>query len=142
MAMPVSFHDFTPRDSRADLMRRLEAAPAEHVEAILAGYDLLQQVHEKGLLDLANGLLSASDTVVGRAVDVASSQQVVAALRLLLIASNLLRRIDIDKIDQLLTPRAPVARSMWKILGQAMSSNCRRGLSTAIGILDTFGGAL
>src|SRR5215813_4455575 len=102
MALAVAFHDFTPPNSRHDLIRRLEAAPAEHVEAILAAYDLLQRLHEKGLVDLANGLLSASDTIVARAVDVASSQQIVAALRLVLIASNLLRRLDIDSVDALL----------------------------------------
>src|SRR5215475_1064969 len=104
MAMPVAFHDFTPQNSRHDLIRRLEAAPAERVEAILAAYDLLQRLHEKGLLDLANGLLSASDTVVARGVDVVSSPQAVAAIRLALIAVNTLPRLDIDRLDTLLTP--------------------------------------
>ena len=64
MAMPVSFREFTPRNSRDDLLRRLEQAPAEHVEALLAAYDLLERLHETGLLDTANGLLSAGETVV------------------------------------------------------------------------------
>jgi hypothetical protein len=35
---------------------------SEHAEALLECYDLLQRLHEKELIDLLNGLLSASDT--------------------------------------------------------------------------------
>ena len=142
MALPVAFHDFTPQNSRHDLIRRLETAPAEHVEAILAAYDLLERLHEKGLIDLVNGLLSASDTVVARAVDVASSRQTVATLRLVLIASNLLRRLDIDRLDALLMPSTQPSRSLWKTLRVAAGSNCRKGLSVVVGLLDVFGAAL
>ncbi len=48
-------------------MRKLEQAPEEHAEALLSAYDLLQRMHEKGLIELASGLLSASETVVDRA---------------------------------------------------------------------------
>jgi hypothetical protein len=58
MAVAVDFRDFKPVDSREDLIRRVEQAPIEHAAAVLAAYDLLQLLHEKGLLDLLNGLLS------------------------------------------------------------------------------------
>jgi uncharacterized protein YjgD (DUF1641 family) len=41
---------------------------SEHAEALLECYDLLQRLHEKGLIDLLNGLLSASDTVTVEAL--------------------------------------------------------------------------
>ena len=82
MAMPVEFREFTPKDSRNDLARRLEQAPHQHAEAILATYELLERMHETGLIDMANGLLSARDTVVERATDVVSSRRAVTALRL------------------------------------------------------------
>jgi len=50
MAIAVDFREFTPADSREDLIRRVEQAPVEHAEAVLATYDLLQRLHEKGLL--------------------------------------------------------------------------------------------
>jgi len=75
MAKLVDFRTFTPKDSREDLARRLQEAPNEHAEAFLAGYDLLQRLHEKGIIDLLNGLLSAGDTVVERVVDVISSRE-------------------------------------------------------------------
>jgi hypothetical protein len=38
MAVAVEFREFTPKNSRNDLMRRLEQAPEEHAEAILSAW--------------------------------------------------------------------------------------------------------
>src|ERR1700735_5073014 len=102
MAIAVDFREFTPRNSRDDLIRRVEQAPVEHAEAVLAAYDLLQRLHEKGMMDLLNGLLSAGDTVVDRIVDVISSKEMVTALRIGLMFSNLLTLIDADALDALI----------------------------------------
>jgi carbonic anhydrase len=64
MAVAVNFREFRPVDSRGDLMRRVENAPIEHAEAILPAYELLRQLHEKGMLELFSALLSAGETVV------------------------------------------------------------------------------
>src|SRR5882757_11065809 len=98
MAAAVDIREFTPIDSREDLIRRVEHAPIEHAEAVLAAYDLLQRLHEKGLLDLLNGLLSAGDTVVDRVVDVVSSKEMVTVLRIGLLFGNLLSSIDADTL--------------------------------------------
>src|ERR1700748_3448652 len=98
MAIAVDFREFRPVDRREDLIRRVEQAPVEHAEAVLAAYNLLQRLHEKGLLDLVNGLLSAGDTVVDRVVDVVSSKEMVTALRLGLMFNNLLTQIDADEL--------------------------------------------
>jgi hypothetical protein len=82
MTIAVDFREFTPADSREDLIRRVEQAPVEHAEAVLVAYDLLHRLHEKGLLDLLNWLFSAGDTVVNHVVDVVSSKEVVTALRI------------------------------------------------------------
>jgi uncharacterized protein YjgD (DUF1641 family) len=142
MAMPVEFRKFTPRNSRDDLTRRLEQAPEAHAEALLSAYDLLQKMHEKGLIDIANGLLSAGDTVVDRAVDVASSRQAVTALRVALMFSNLLVSLDPDKIHALLTTSDAEPPSLLTIGKQAMSADARMGMGAALGLLSVFGEAL
>jgi uncharacterized protein YjgD (DUF1641 family) len=142
MALAVDFRQFTPRNSRADLIRKLEQAPEEHAEALLSAYDLLQRMHEKGLIELANGLLSASDTVVDRAVDVISSKQAVTALRALLMVSNLLNSIDADELHKLLAATDAKPPSLWEIGKQAMSANARRGMATGVGLLNLLGAAL
>jgi uncharacterized protein YjgD (DUF1641 family) len=142
MAKAVSFREFTPRNSRDDLIRKVEQAPVEHVEAVLAAYDLLQRLHEKGLIDLLNGLLSAGDTVVDRAVDVISSKEMVTALRIALTFSNLLSSIDADKLHAVVSNSREQAPSLLTIGKQAISKDARRSMATAVGLLNVLGAAL
>jgi uncharacterized protein YjgD (DUF1641 family) len=142
MAVAVDFREFTPVDSREDLIRRVEQAPAAHAEAVLAGYELLQRLHEKGLLDLLNGLLSAGDTVVDRVVDVVSSKEMVTALRLGLIFSSVLSSIDADDLQSVLAGAAKEAPSLLALGKQATSKEARRGIAAAVGLLNVFGAAL
>ena len=138
MAVAVDFREFTPVDSREDLIRRVEQAPIEHAEAVLATYDLLQRLHEKGLLDLLNGLLSAGDTVVEHVVDVVSSKEMVTALRIGLIFSNLLNSIDADALHAVVAGAGKETPSLLALGKQATSKDARRGLATAVGLLRSF----
>jgi uncharacterized protein YjgD (DUF1641 family) len=142
MAIAVDFREFTPADSREDLIRRVEQAPVEHAEAVLAGYDLLQRLHEKGLLDLLDGLLSAGDTVVDHVVDVVSSKEMVTALRIGLIFSNLLSSIDADALHGVLAAAGKEPPSLLALGKQAASKDARRGMAAAVGLLNVFGAAL
>jgi uncharacterized protein YjgD (DUF1641 family) len=142
MAKLVDFRTFTPKDSREDLARRLQEAPNEHAEALLAGYDLLQRLHEKGIIDLVNGLLSAGETVVERVVDVISSREVVTALRMALIFVNLLSSIDPDELHTVISNAGEEGPSLLAIGKQATSKDARRGMAAAVGLLAVFGAAL
>jgi uncharacterized protein YjgD (DUF1641 family) len=142
MAVAVDFREFKPVDSRGDLIRRVEQAPIEHAEAVLAAYDLLQRLHEKGLLDLLNGLLSAGDTVVDHVVDVVSSTEMVTALRIGLIFSNLLSSIDADALHAVVAGAGKETPSFLALGKQAASKDARRGLATAVGLLNVLGAAL
>jgi uncharacterized protein YjgD (DUF1641 family) len=142
MAKAVFFREFTPRNSRDDLIRRVDQAPVEHAEAVLAAYDLLQRLHEKGLIDLLNGLLSAGDTVVDRVVDVISSKEMVTALRIALIFGNLLSSIDADKLHAVISKSRKEAPSLLMIGKQAISKDARRSMAVAVGLLNVLGDAL
>ncbi len=142
MAVAVDFREFIPVDWREDLIRRVEQAPIEHAEAVLATYDLLQRLHEKGLLDLLNGLLSAGDTVVEHVVDVVSSKEMVTALRIGLVFSNLLNSIDADALHAVVAGAGKDTPSLLALGKQATSKDARRGLATAVGLLNLFGAAL
>lgn len=142
MAMPVEFREFTPKNSRNDLMRRLDQAPEEHVEALLAAYELLQKMHQKGLIDIASGLLNASDTVIDKAADVVSSTEVVNALRVVLMLTNLLKTLDTERMHVLLSSSKSKPPSLWALGQEAMSKDARLGMATAVGLLNVFGAAL
>jgi uncharacterized protein YjgD (DUF1641 family) len=142
MAVAVDFREYTPVDSREDLIRRVEEAPVAHAEAVLAGYDLLQRLHEKGLLDLLIGLLSAGDTVVDRVVNVVSSKEMVTALRIGLIFSSVLSSIDADALHAVVAGAGKEAPSLLSLGKQATSKDARRGIAAAVGLLNVFGTAL
>jgi len=142
MAVAVDYRVFTPRNSREDLIRKVEQAPVAHAEAVLAAYDLLQRLHEKGMIDLLSGLLSAGDTVLDHAVDVISSREMVTALRLALIFSNLLSSIDPDKLHAVISNAGKDAPSLLAIGKQATSKDARRGMAAAVGLLNVLGEAL
>jgi uncharacterized protein YjgD (DUF1641 family) len=142
MAKAVPFREFTPRNSRDDLIRKVDQAPVEHAEAVLAAYDLLQRLHEKGLIDLLNGLLSAGDTVVDRVVDVISSKEMVTTLRMALIFGNLLSSIDVDKLHAMISNSRTEAPSLLALGRQAMSKDSRRSMAVTMGFLNVLGQAL
>jgi uncharacterized protein YjgD (DUF1641 family) len=142
MAIAVDFREFRPVDRREDLIHRVEQAPVEHAEAVLAAYDLLQRLHEKGLLDLVNGLLSAGDTVVNHVVDIVSSKEMVTALRIVLIFSNLLSSMDAGALHAVIAGAGKETPSLLALGKQATSKDARHGMATAVGLLNVFGAAL
>jgi len=143
MAKAVAFKQFTPPDSRDDLARDLERAPIENAEAVLAGYDLLRRLHDKGVLELLSGLLSAGDTVVERLTDVVSSPQAVTALRIALTFGDLLSSIDPGKLHAVLSSAEKGdPPSLLSIVRQANSRDARRGMAAAVGLLNVFGATL
>lgn len=107
MATPVEFRTFTPEDSRLDLQRRIASAPREHAEAVLESYDLLQRLHDCGMLAIANGLLSAGPTVIAKLTDVVSSAPAVTALRIGLALGKIATAIDASRVEQLVADGRP-----------------------------------
>ena len=90
MAVAVDFRSYTPADARIDLIKKLESAPVEHAEAILHGYELLQQLHEKGFLELLTGVLTGGEAVLNHVVGLISSPTAITATRVGLMMVNLL----------------------------------------------------
>src|SRR5882762_817286 len=87
MAQPIRL-EFPPRDARAELQTRLQNAPLQHAEALLSGYELLQGLHDRGVLDLLRGGLGSSDKVLPILVDAAKTPEAIIATRNLLILSK------------------------------------------------------
>lgn len=142
MAVPVNFREFTPTNSRQDLLRRLEAAPEQHIEALLASYELLQRMHDAGLIDLANGLLSAGGTVISKISDVMEAREVLTALRTTFMLTNLLRVIDANELHNLLSETSARPASFVGLGRELMNEDVRTGIATSIGLLKILGTAI
>lgn len=93
MARPIMLA--TPvRDARKELTEQLQQAPAEHAEALLEAYELLQLLHDRQILALMRGGLEAGDKLVEAATHAADSLPSVAALRNLIILGKALGSIN------------------------------------------------
>lgn len=141
MAQAVSFRKFTPQNSREDLMRRIQAAPAEHADAILAALDLLEKLHESGILSLAGGLINAGNTIIDHLADVADSRQAVTALRTVLILGNVLNTLDPDELHKAMQVGEKEA-SLFRVVKGLMTRESRQAAVIGVNLLNVFGKSL
>ena len=98
MAKPILF-ELPARDPREELRSRLDSAPLEHAEALLAGYEVLQGLHDQGVLELLRGLLGSGGKVLETASEAARAPEAVRAIRNLIVLGKTLGEIDPDLFD-------------------------------------------
>jgi uncharacterized protein YjgD (DUF1641 family) len=148
MAAPIRFESVR-RDAREELLDRLEQAPGEHAEALLAIYDLLQGLHDRGVLDALNGALSSSDFIMETVVETANAPENIRAIRNLILLSKLLGSVDPDLLGHLAVAipeglaqaSEPSAKtpSLLSLLQKFNSQDSRRGMAFAAGLLESVG---
>ena len=148
MARPISL-ELPPRDPREELRKRLEEAPAEHAEALLESYELLQQLHDHGVFQLLRGVLGASDKLVEAAVDAAKSDESVRAIRNAIILGKMLGSINPEVLqcfaaattETLGCYQKPVIEppGLFSLLNQFRHKELRRSMALLNRFLDTLG---
>jgi uncharacterized protein YjgD (DUF1641 family) len=151
MARPISL-EMPPRDPRKELIARLEEAPAEHAEALLDAYELLQELHDHRVLELLRGALSAGDKLAQEAVRVADAPQSVTALRNLIIMVKTLGAMNPELVQCIATAagetlgseRKPVIDppGLFSLLGQFRRKELRRSIALINRFLETLGNQL
>lgn len=148
MAQPIPL-DIPPRDPRADLRSRVERAPEKHAEAVLAAYELLQQLHDQGVLDIMCSAVAARDELLEKAVDNAKTTEAIRGIRNLLYWRRILGSIEPEWFQGIFQAipeglaRASAGEQkpvgLFTLLRRLMSRDSRRGLAAAIAFLQAFG---
>src|SRR6267154_369422 len=149
MSQPIRL-DFAPRDAPAELQTRLQNAPVQHAEALLSGYELLQVLHDRGVLDLLRGGLGSSDKVISIVVDAAKTPEAINATRNLLILSKVLFTLEPDLLEDiakavpnsLARAKEQKPLSLWQMFKKLCGTDTRRALSAMLGVLESFGKSL
>jgi uncharacterized protein YjgD (DUF1641 family) len=124
MARPIGL-DVMPRDPREELRKKLEEAPEQHAEALLEVYELLQQLHDSGVLRLLRGAVSSGGMIVDTAIGAANSEEGIRGLRNAIILGKMLGSINPDLLQGL-------AVAMTETLG------CRKPIVEPPGLLKLF----
>jgi uncharacterized protein YjgD (DUF1641 family) len=143
MAQPIPL-ELPPRDPREELRKRLEDAPAEHAEALLDSYELLQQMHDHGVFHLLRGVLSASDKLVETAVDATRTDESVRAIRNAIILGKMLGAINPEVLQCIATAageslgsyKRPIVEppGLFSLLSQFRHKEVRR----SVALIDLF----
>jgi len=118
----------------------------------LAAYEVLQGLHDRGVLDLMRGALGSGDKVVDIVVDAANSPDAIRSIRNLLLLVNMLGAIDPEELAALTRaiPQAlksiseqPEPPGLFRSMKDLFSSHdARRSLSALTTMLETFGKSL
>lgn len=138
-----------PTQTVEDLLRIL----AEHRESVEKSVKLLEQLHQKGLLDIAIAGLEQGDHVLDVLVKQASRPVAVNGIQTVIALAQLSLALDPQKVSQLgkgvisgveaaATNRGPQIDGMLDLLKALRDPDVARGLSAMLAILKGLGGSL
>src|SRR3954453_6765296 len=99
MAQPIVFQ--APEQQNPVTPQRLRNAPAEHAEALLSAYDLLQSLHDRGVLNLLRGLVDGGDAVVGTVAEALNTPESIRGIRNLLLLARCFANVPPDVLTNL-----------------------------------------
>src|ERR1700689_2729281 len=148
MAQPIPL-TFTP-SNESDSIERLDEALRTHSDAILSALQLLQLLHDRGVLDLLRGLVGAGDQLAGMATAAIDSPDSVRSIRNFILLTKFFANIPPDVLDSLVrtamdgaerekSHRAP---GILQLLGRMNSENSRHALAVTLDLLESVGKAL
>jgi uncharacterized protein YjgD (DUF1641 family) len=148
MAQPI--RTFTPhRNEQEELRAKVESAPVQHAQAVLAAYQLLQEAQDHGVLDTLRGAVGAGDAIVDKLSEFANTPEGIRAMRNFLALSRVFANLDPEKVDAVANAitedqcrkTAPGCEppSILKSLQRMNSRNSRRTLATIAAVTDAFG---
>ena len=148
MAQPIPLN-LPARDPRAELNVRLQNAPLEHAAALLAAYEVLQGLHDRGVFELLRGALGSSDKVIEIVVDGTKTPEAIRGIRNVIILTKVLGTLEPELIEGF-ARSLPEATALtkeneskppgfWGIFKKFTNKNSRRGLFLSGSILEVLG---
>lgn len=148
MAKPIQIQP-PAHDPGAQLAARLASAPAEHAEALLSALEVLQGLHDRGVLELLRGALGSGDALVEKVVDAANTPSSIRAVRNLMLLMDALGAIEPRFLSDV-TRAVPVALAqanaeknrppgLFKLLSTFANKDFRRGLAALNDLLVALG---
>ena len=148
MAQPIPFQVAPPNGAGAD--RHLRDAPHQHADAILSALELLQLLHDRGVLDLLRGVLGAGDQLVGTLTAAVDTPESLRAIRNFVLLTQFFGSIPPDILNSLVQTaleganreKANRAPGMLHLLRRLRSENSRHAIAVTLDLLESVGKGL
>src|ERR1700688_4009535 len=93
MAKPIPL-ELPKRAPQEELRSRLKKAPAANAEALLAGFEVVQALHDQGVLELVRGVLGGGSKILEIVVDASKTPEAIRGIRNLVIMTKILGSMD------------------------------------------------
>lgn len=143
MAEPIPF--LSPRQNTAATPAR--NAPPDHAEAIESALELLQLLHDRGILSLLRGLVGAGDQLVDMMTGAVNTPESIRAIRNFILLTKFFGSIPPDVLNSLVQTvtegaqrekeqRAP---SVLELLRRLRSENSRHAVAVMLDLLEGVG---
>jgi len=147
MAQPIPL-TLTPKGP--DPTERLEDALHKHTDAIVSALELLQLLHDRGVLELLRGLVGAGDQLVGILTAAAGAPESLRGMRNFILLTKFFASIPPEILDSLVRTAAAGAErekeqqapGVLHLMRRAGSENSRHAMAVALDLLESVGKAL
>jgi uncharacterized protein YjgD (DUF1641 family) len=148
MAQPIS--SIPPHQNGIAADRHLRQALDDHADAIRSGLELLQLLHDRGVLDLLRGLVGAGDQLVDTLTAAVDNPESLRAIRNFLLLTKLFASIPPDVLNSLVQTtvegaqreKAHRAPGLLHLLRRVSSENSRHAMAVTLDLLENAGKAL
>jgi uncharacterized protein YjgD (DUF1641 family) len=147
MAQPIPFtvHERPPYEEE-----RLRDAPAEHAEAIRSAFEVLQLLHDRGILNLVRGFLAAGGELADIVTASLNTPESIRSIRNVLLLTRLLGSLPPEAVQSMLNavisatdrPAGQNPPGILELFRRMRTENSRRGLAVAVDLLEALGKAV
>jgi uncharacterized protein YjgD (DUF1641 family) len=147
MAKPIEFKP-TQQGARERIEQRLRDAPVEHAEAMLATYDLLQELHDSGTLALLRGMLGAGDKIVEEVSAMLVQPETIRGIGNFIVLSRIMASISPEALERIAKalPQTDAPEqvdqkppSLFSLARRLFSVDSRRGLALGLTAAEALG---
>jgi uncharacterized protein YjgD (DUF1641 family) len=147
MAQPIPLTITTKGADAADC---LADALDKHTDAIVSALELLQLLHDRGVLDLLRGLVGAGDQLAGILTAAAGAPESLRGMRNFILLTKFFASIPPEVLDSLVRTategaereKAHRAPGVLQLLRRAGSENSRHAIAVTLDLLESVGKAL
>jgi uncharacterized protein YjgD (DUF1641 family) len=148
MAQPIVFH--APAKPALANMEQLRNAPEEHAEALLSVYELLQLLHDRGVLNFFRGLVGGGDALIGTIAAAVDTPESIRAIRNFLLLTKFFANIPPDVLISLADTvsagakreKAHKAPGLLHLLWRLRNEDSRHAAAVALDLFEGLGKGL
>jgi uncharacterized protein YjgD (DUF1641 family) len=148
MAQPISL--VPPHQNGGGADRQLHDAPHQHADAILSALELLQLLHDRGVLDLLRGMVGAGDKLVGTLTAAVDTPESLRGIRNFILLTKFFGSIPPEILNNLVQTalqganreKASRAPGILQLLRRLRSENSRHAIAVTLDLLESVGKGL